>query len=112
MRVFFIGLTVFLLACGGNTPSQKVPQNDPIPVWESDAENTAYEFYRSVSKTLLRTNQPRRALKTISKMIRQRPKEPEPVYLMARAYLELDDVASARRAFGRDAVSTAWALAE
>ncbi|MBN2526278.1 MAG: tetratricopeptide repeat protein [Deltaproteobacteria bacterium] len=101
MRSAMIPLALLLVACGGSAPKETVSKTEVVPVWESDVENTAYEFYRSVSKTLLRTNQPRRALKTISKMMRQRPKEAEPVYLMARAYLELDDVASARRSLNR-----------
>jgi Flp pilus assembly protein TadD len=74
-------LAVFAVACGG---SQKVSR-DKEPL----ADRDPYALHRAIGETLLRTEQPRRALPHLRRLVRLRPKTSEPYYLLGRAFMEM-----------------------
>lgn len=69
-------------------------------VWE-DPDADPYNFYRAVSYTLLRTRQYMKATQSIKRLIKLRPGLPEPHYMMARAYLGMEQYEAARKLFLR-----------
>jgi len=81
-----------LLGCGA--PAQEAPKK--APVWEG-RDTDPYNFYRSVGYTLLRTRQYMKATQSIRRMVQQHPELPEPHYMMARAYLGMEQYEPARR---------------
>jgi Flp pilus assembly protein TadD len=80
-------------------------QATTTPVWE-DPDGDPYNFYRAVGYTLLRTRQYMKATQSIKRMVKLHPDRPEPHYMMARAYLGMEQYDTARklfqRAIGRD----------
>ena len=98
--LFIIG--VFAAACGGAkepAPEDAAKVQTQTPVWEDDVEDAAYKFYRSVSKTLLRTGQPQRATQTIRRLFKLKPADPEPRCLMGQAYVAMEQYDMALRLF-------------
>jgi Flp pilus assembly protein TadD len=84
MRLAMLALAALLVAsaCGGG---QKPMSRDEEPL----ADRDPYAFHRAIGKTLLRTDQPRRALPHLRRLERMRPASPEPYYLVARAYMAM-----------------------
>lgn len=91
-------------ACGGGASQRpgaeeaaaREKEGKPGEVPES-FQGTTYEFYRAVSRTLLRTNQPLEASRTIRRLFKLRPGSPEPHVLMAKAYMAMRQLDSARK---------------
>jgi Flp pilus assembly protein TadD len=87
-----------LAALAGCAPSSK--QASTTPVWE-DPDGDPYNFYRAVGYTLLRTRQYMKATQSIKRMVKLHPERPEPHYMMARAYLGMEQYETARKLFQR-----------
>jgi Flp pilus assembly protein TadD len=91
-------------ACGGGASERPGPEQPAAGQEEGKPDEVpagfrgdAYEFYRSVSRTLLRTNQPLEASRTIRRLFKLRPESPEPYVLMAKAHQAMRQFASARK---------------
>jgi Flp pilus assembly protein TadD len=93
------------VACGGGAkehpgagrpPAAADGQSKPED-FHNTFEGDGYSFYRSVARTLLRTNQPLQAARTIRRLFKLKPESPEPHVLMARAYLAMDQLDAARK---------------
>ena len=82
MRVFSIVLLAVAVAgCGGSNKKLGEPE---LGGGESPAA-----FHRAIGLTLLRTDQPRRALPHLQRLVRLESDRPEPLYLLARAYMSM-----------------------
>ena len=92
-------------ALAGCAPKAGTDGRGTTPVWE-DPDADPYNFYRAVSYTLLRTRQYMKATQSIKRMVKLHPERPEPHYLMARAFVGMEQLEAARkllqRAIGRD----------
>lgn len=83
MRVVTIALAAALLAaCGGS--------HKPAAEPELAGGESPYAFHRAIGLTLLRTDQPRRALPHLQRLARLEPGRPEPMVLLARAYMGME----------------------
>jgi Flp pilus assembly protein TadD len=104
MRAVIAAWLLGVGACGGGASQrpgaeqpgagEKQGKRDEVP---AGFQGDAYEFYRSVSRTLLRTNQPLEASRTIRRLFKLRPGSPEPYVLMGKAYLAMRQLDSARK---------------
>lgn len=65
------------------------------------AHNSPYSFHRSIATTLLRTHQYEKAVAHIRRMLASGPDEPEPHYLLARAFLGMELKWEAQQEIGR-----------
>jgi Flp pilus assembly protein TadD len=95
-------LVLGLVACGGaaETIESKNADDQKEATTDEEFENvgaSAYEFYRSVSKTLLRTNQPAQATRTIRRLFKLKPDKAEPYYLMGQAYVAMRQFEAAKK---------------
>lgn len=103
-RFFWMGSTAraavyvswLAIACGGaNTETRDTTiagNSSDAPASGDELEKvdaSAYNFYSSVSKTLLRTNQPMQASRTIRRLFKLKPDSAEPYFLMGKAYLAM-----------------------
>lgn len=83
----------------------KQPEDAKSAVFE-DPDHDPYNFYRAVGYTLLRTRQYMKATQSIKRMVKLHPELPEPHYMMACAYLGMEQYEAARKlyvyAIGRD----------
>jgi Flp pilus assembly protein TadD len=77
-------LVLLSSACGAGNAQLK----DDGPIFAKEKSNP-YSFDRSVAYTLLRTNQPMEASSVIRRMIDLKGDEPEPYYMLGRAYLDM-----------------------
>ena len=84
---------------GCATPKQQGPSAN-TPMYE-DPDTDPYNFYRAVSYTLLRTRQYMKATQSITRMTKLHPESPEPHYLMARAFMGMEQFDAARGLFQR-----------
>lgn len=91
-----VSLALALTACGG--AAEEMP--DAVPHWE-DKDASPYNFYRGVSYTLLKTGQYVRASRTVRRLLKLKPDEAEPFYLMGRAYIGMGQLDAAKRMFVR-----------
>lgn len=83
MRVANIALAAALLAaCGGS--------HKPTAEPELAGGESPTAFHRAIGLTLLRTDQPRRALPHLQRLMRLQPGRPEPMVLLARAYMGME----------------------
>jgi Flp pilus assembly protein TadD len=89
-------VSALAIACGGSSTGTRettaTAKSGKAPESADELENveaSAYEFYRSVSKTLLRTNQPLQASRTIRRLFKLKPESPEPYFLMGEAYVAM-----------------------
>lgn len=99
LRLACVALALAVLAAlTGCAPSSK--QASTTPVWE-DPDGDPYNFYRAVGYTLLRTRQYMKATQSIKRMVKLHPDRPEPHYMMARAYLGMEQYETARKLFQR-----------
>ena len=78
----------------------KHPEDAKTAVFE-DPDHDPYNFYRAVGYTLLRTRQYMKATQSIKRMVKARPELPEPHYMMACAYLGMEQYDAARKLFLR-----------
>lgn len=78
--VLIMGLILPLAACAGSRAATR---------GDSSVAANPYEFHRAVAHTLLETDQPRQAIPHIRELQKLRPKNAEPFYLMARAYIQM-----------------------
>jgi Flp pilus assembly protein TadD len=92
------------LCCGGAGAESRGAQggarslrDDRAVQGPESAEADPYGFYRSVSRTLLRTNQPLEASRSIRRLFKLKPDSPEPYCLMGRAYVAMRQFKSARK---------------
>lgn len=99
-------LGMMVSACGGATSETRDNSALTPSAGASDSgdesevvQGSAYDFYRSVAKTLLRTNQPAMASRTIRKLFKLKPESAEPYFLMGQAYLALRQFDAAQKMF-------------
>lgn len=78
-RFTALSLAAALAACGGSNKNVAEP--------ELKGGESPYAFHRAIGLTLLRTDQPRRALPHLQRMARLKPDRPEPLYYLGRAYM-------------------------
>jgi len=90
-RIILI-LSIVLGACAARKPEV----NHSGPVFE-DPDRDPYNFYRSDSLTLLRTQQFTEAIDTVRRMRKLHPSDAEPEYLMARVHTGLQQFELAER---------------
>ena len=104
-KVFFaFSIALLSIACGGANSGPRDARSAAARAETPEAgdavvnvEASAYEFYRSVSKTLLRTNQPVQASNTIRRLFKLRPDSAEPYFLMGQAYLAMRQFDAAQK---------------
>jgi Flp pilus assembly protein TadD len=84
LKTSLLFVLLLLSACGASNAQLK----DQGPIFAREKSNP-YSFDRSVAYTLLRTNQPMEASQVIRRMIDMKADEPEPYYMLGRAYLDM-----------------------
>jgi Flp pilus assembly protein TadD len=80
-RRWIWALFLALAACGTKGQEKK----DGL-----SGHNSPYTFHRSIATTLIRTHQYEKAVAHIRRMLASSPDEPEPHYLLARAFLGME----------------------
>jgi Flp pilus assembly protein TadD len=87
-----------LVGCGAIA---KHPEDGKSAAVFEDPDHDPYNFYRAVGYTLLRTRQYMKATQSIKRMVKAHPELPEPHYMMACAYLGMEQYDAARKLFLR-----------
>jgi Flp pilus assembly protein TadD len=92
VRLLFLFVAFTATACGAGAHQDGAASSpdEGLPFTESDVDDAAYKFYRSVARTLLRTDQPLQAAENIRRLFKLKPKSPEPSYLMGQAYVAME----------------------